>query len=323
MIDVLQNIEDRPLVNITQQQSADVLRIENKPAKRVTFTDARIFLSRVRNSFNRLPQALQVRINSIVLAYSGIAELPKGESLPTFQQISDLALQRLTKAEIHDDLDIKNLSDGDILQMRLALHAFPPLQTEFKAEYKQEELAEKFPQALELQKYLGADTKFNIYIHGTGEFYIVERSDGKKQTLRLMKTERSIDDIKKDLLQQPTVLPPMQVQQLNDGSIAILAEWANGHPPESLGEIKVCEQAAESLLTLPWEKSNPNTPFDLNRTNFIVEEPLKTDEQCKVFYVDNDLPELLVQLGLSLDIPQRRIDLLNAGKKKLYYGNIN
>jgi len=163
MIDVLQNIEDRPLVNITQQQSADVLRIENKPAKRVTFTDARIFLSRVRNSFNRLPQALQVRINSIVLAYSGIAELPKGESLPTFQQISDLALQRLTKAEIHDDLDIKNLSDGDILQMRLALHAFPPLQTEFKAEYKQEELAEKFPQALELQKYLGADTKFNIY----------------------------------------------------------------------------------------------------------------------------------------------------------------
>jgi len=39
--------------------------------------------------------------------------------------------------------------------------------------------------------------------------------------------------------------------------------------------------------------------------------------------VDNDLPELLVQLGLSLDIPQRRIDLLNAGKKKLYYGNIN
>jgi len=194
----------------------------------------------------------------------------------------------------------------------------PPLAYPLKATYSTDELTVKFPQGVELLQILGSDITIQVYEHQPKRFYIVEQPNGKKQSLRFVQTERKIDEITKDLENQPSGLPKLRVIQFNDGRIGVLTEWIEGRHPDfnftDDRDRELCSKASETLVTIPWEIQNPNTPFDLNYTNFKIRE--EEEDKARAYYVDSDLPEFIVQHGLSNKINAQREKLLKDGKQR-------
>lgn len=269
---------------------------------------ASAFLSNLRSvHIDRFPLTLRQKLQKSFCTWLGL-EANEEVTLQQLIEESDKALDR-AKTE-----DLLGEDSDDTMRLRFRVGK-NPLSFPIEAEYAQEELETTFPQGLELQEAEGETLRFKMHAHMSGDFYIVERPNGKREILRIYDRHRSIDDIKTDLFLVPSVLPTMRAHQFKDSSVGILQDWVNGHHPKTEEEKSLCRDASDSLVTVPWEIEEPLTPYDLNVTNFIIAESVTN--QPKVYYVDNDLIGVIVRHGLSDKTPQVRKELLNRGKEKL------
>jgi len=219
----------------------------------------------------------------------------------------------------HDDdnaRDFGSIALSDTVEVRNRVIQHPPLVFPLQAELTHDELDAKFPKGNELLKIFGHEIKIYVHESSPKRFYLIEKPDGSRQSLRFVQTSRTVGEINQDLEKQPKGLPKLQVLQFSDGSIGLLTEWINGRHPDfnKSDERKLCEEAADTLLTIPWELQQSYFPHDFNSSNFLIEENSNGSERA--YYVDSDLPEFIMLHPLSDEINAKRKELLRVGKER-------
>lgn len=297
--------------DITQGEK---LADEFKTVIRPTLMDALVFMRRIGAipKVNSLPQALTQRIESIVRSWDS-NNLQTDTSIGLLISNISRQVDRAKEQELFDE------EDTNTLKLKSTIRKNPPLAYPLEATYTLDDLQERFPEGYDIQQQLGKDAKINVFIHTStdtsGLMYTVEHEDGKKQALRIVDSSRPFEEVSQDISQLPDVIPSTQVLKLPNGRIAILTDWVEGRTPSSQEEIDLCKNVVDGLKVIPWEKVNPNTPYDLNRTNLRI---AKADNATsRVYYIDGDLAEVVVKHGLSSDVPQARVSLLERGKDKI------
>ena len=164
-----------------------------------------------------------------------------------------------------------------------------------EGEYSEDELPDKFPTASMLKESIGEQVKFAFRAE-PGEFYLrlVIREDGRRQVIRVVNTERSIEEINADAANLPSIIPDFEAVKLKDGRTTLLIEWIDGEMPKSSEEKALCLTHAEELLRVPIDS------YDLWAGNFVL------DAQSNVYYIDKDIPETIAQSGYSETTDERR-----------------
>ena len=315
----------------TVQSNSDGLPYKNAAVteqmigQQASISEAAIFLKRMGViQLDAMPAALQTRARDIFLKYGDIREETHPDGSPlSLEELRDAAHTNVNLISIQEavqqsqDSSLPFLHNTAVSRLQAVVRAQSPIPFPYEAEFTTEELPTTFPKALELQSLLGSDLKFKFHIHTTGNFYIVENAEGKKMILRIIGSNRSIEDISRDLVNSPHGLPHMQAHSFSDGSIGVFADWIDGHQPISVQDYEACKHAADSLLVIPVEKTHPKTNYDFNDTNFIIPTEDSADTQQRAYYVDHDLIEVLIQQGLSRDVPEERIQMLETSRKQL------
>ncbi len=196
-------------------------------------------------------------------------------------------------------------------QISIRVTSSPPPELTTPIWYEEGELSTELKK---LYEQTGSDSKIGLYIH-LGYFFMVEQPDGKRRVARFFSSDREISHVQADISRCPSILPAMDAYSIDKGKVAILADFVEGNFPNSPEERQVCSQAAQSLLVIPWERKNPRTPYDFNDTNFKI---VTNEEGMLVYYIDQDIPEIVTKYGLDNEVPPERIELLERGRKKLF-----
>jgi len=182
-----------------------------------------------------------------------------------------------------------------------------------EGEYAEAELADKFPIAASLQTALQDEQLRFLFRAEPGEFYLrlVTREDGKRQVIRMVDTDRTIEEINADAQRAPSIIPKFEAVRLQDDRTALLIQWADGHMPSTPEEIALCLTHAEELLGVPIDS------YDLWAGNFLVSEEVDpTTKEPKVFYIDRDIPETIAQRGYG-EVTDERRKIFEQGKEKM------
>ena len=169
-------------------------------------------------------------------------------------------------------------------------------------------LPDLFPEAAELERQLGEDLQFFIWLRKDElPIFIVQREDGKKSVLRLVySTSRSIEDINSDIPKRPSLIPNFTPVSFGEGRIGVLIDFINGHPPVTDEEKQLCKDESQKLLDIPMLE------YDGADINFIIEEGTG-----KPYYVDRDAIEGIVRNGLSPETAESRRGVLERGMKRM------
>ena len=290
----------------------------NNTTKRIGLTDAHIFLNRIRNiDYDSLPVSLQTSIRQALDDWLN-NETPHVLDNESFEDLRNTVAAVVIEAKHDDDnaRDFGSIALSDTVEVRNRVIQHPPLVFPLQAELTHDELDAKFPKGNELLKIFGHEIKIYVHESSPKRFYLIEKPDGSRQSLRFVQTSRTVGEINQDLEKQPKGLPKLQVLQFSDGSIGLLTEWINGRHPDfnKSDERKLCEEAADTLLTIPWELQQSYFPHDFNSSNFLIEENSNGSERA--YYVDSDLPEFIMLHPLSDKINAKRKELLRVGKER-------
>ncbi len=181
-----------------------------------------------------------------------------------------------------------------------------------EGEYSAAELTDKFPTAVALQTALGEPVKF-VFRAEPGQFYLklVVREDGRRQVIRMVDTERTIEEINADAQRAPTIVPRFEAIELPDNKTALLIQWVEGHKPSSFAEKAICLTQAEELLGVPIDI------YDLWAGNFLISEEVDSaTNEPRVFYIDRDIPETIAQKGYG-EVSDERKKIFQQGKEKM------
>lgn len=252
--------------------------------------DSKTFLTQLNGrNFQIFPSELQTRLKLKLSAWTGLQKTEDEDDNRYYNNLLALATKKVFQAD-QDDLLENN--GYEVARLRHDLRKNPPISFPLESEYTPEEMDNKFPQAREMRAIIGADVRISLHLHMTGQFYIAEGQQGRK-TIRIVTSERPLEAIQQDLHNLPPIFPHAIVHQLNDGSYGIITDWVEGQHPLTDDEIVLCEKAIA-----PWEAEHPQTQFDSNHSNFIIA-PRVEDEVPKVYYVDQDIVELVVKHGLA------------------------
>lgn len=179
-----------------------------------------------------------------------------------------------------------------------------------EGEYGLSELDKLFPRALEINALKGDGLKF-LFRSQPGEFYLqlVVTPDGKRFVLRVVDSERTIEQINQDANISPPIIPRFEAMRFSDGKTGLLIEWINGHTPEP-NQRTLCLQYAEQLLQVPIDS------YDLWRGNFLVATESDVQYNPRIYYIDNDIPETIARYGLSPETAAQRKTLFEEGSEK-------
>ncbi len=252
--------------------------------------DSKTFLAHLSGrNFQVFPSELQTILKSKLSAWTGLQKSEDGDGNQYLNKLLATATMKVSQAD-QDDLFENN--GFEVARFRHILGKNAPISFPIESEYTPEELDSKFPQASEIRAIIGTDARIRLHLHITGEFYISEGQQGRK-TIRIINSSRSPVAIQQDLENLPPVFPTTIAHQLNDGSYAIVTDWVEGHYPKTEEEITLCEKA----ITL-WQQEHPQTPFDTNRSNFLIA-PTEGTQGPKVYYVDKDIVDEVVEHGLG------------------------
>lgn len=178
--------------------------------------------------------------------------------------------------------------------------------------YERGELAEKFPVALQVGMALGEECRY-LFRAEPGVCYLnlVERPDGKRQVLRIIKTDRTVEEINADAAVAPDIIPAFEAVKLPDGTTGLLIEWIDGRMPSTEEEKTLCLIQAEKLLGIPMDS------FDVWAGNFLI---VDADEEggatARVYYIDRDVVETIAEKGYSEATPERRT-MFEKNKEKM------
>lgn len=181
-----------------------------------------------------------------------------------------------------------------------------------EGEYMEAELTDKFPRAEAIQTALDEPLKF-LFRAEPGEFYLrlIAREDGRRQVIRIIDTDRTIQEINADAQRAPAIIPRFEAVRLRDNTTALLIQWAEGHMPSTPEEKALCLTHAEELLGVPIDS------YDLWAGNFLVSDEIDpTTKEPRVFYIDNDIPETIAQRGYN-DVTEERKKSFEEGKEKM------
>lgn len=181
-----------------------------------------------------------------------------------------------------------------------------------EGEYTETELNDKFPRAIELRTVIGEPLRF-FFRAEPGKFYLrlVTREDGRRQVLRIVDTNRTVEEINADAQIAPTIIPRFEAVKLKDNRTGLLIQWVDGHMPFTPEEKALCLTHAEELLDVPIDS------YDLWAGNFLVSEHVDpTTNEPRVFYIDKDIPETIAQKGYGETTEVRR-ESLEKGKEKM------
>ena len=137
---------------------------------------------------------------------------------------------------------------------------------------------------------------------------LVIREDGRRQVLRIIDTDRDVDEINQDAKKAPPVITPFEAIKLPDGKTGLLIDWVEGHIPTSSEEEALCLTHAEELLRVPIDS------YDLWGGNFLVAENF--DGGKKIYNIDSDIPEAIAKGGYE-EVTGSRRELFGQGKKKM------
>lgn len=179
-----------------------------------------------------------------------------------------------------------------------------------EAQYTPAELASKFPTALALKKILNEDLTFLFRAEPARHYLrLIERESGKKQVLRVIQTERSIDEINSDAAKAPEILPRFEAVQLDQERVALLIDWVDGSVPANSEEAELCLSNVSELADVPM------TEYDFYGGNFLITTDLSGTKRAK--YVDQDIPVTIAQKGYSINDKNDRLQAIEAGKQRL------
>lgn len=171
-----------------------------------------------------------------------------------------------------------------------------------EGQYLEEELADKFPRALELKQMLGERLSF-LFRSEPGTFYLrlIVREDGRRQVLRIADSDRSVEAINQDAARAPSIVPNFEAVRFSDGKTGLLIEWIEGHLPTTEEEKALCLERSEELLAVPIDS------YDLWAGNFLISEGLDpVSGSPKPYYIDQDIPRAIAQYGYSPETMQDR-----------------
>lgn len=180
-----------------------------------------------------------------------------------------------------------------------------------EGEYAKEELPDKFPRAIELQSILNEPVHF-LFRSEPGQFYlrIIVRADGRRQVLRIIDTDRDINEINADAQKAPAIIPRFEAVRFADNKVGLLIQWIDGRLPNS-EERDTCLIHAEELLEIPIDI------YDLWAGNFVVSSEIDpATGQPRIYYIDGDIPEAIAQKGYA-EVSEERKKQFELGKEKM------
>lgn len=174
----------------------------------------------------------------------------------------------------------------------------------YEGEYAEDEL-DKFPRAAELKQQLG-NVKF-VFRAEPGEFYLrlIVREDGRRQVLREVSTERTIEEINADGRNTPSIIPHFEAVKFEDGRVGLLIDWIDGEMPSTQEEKLTCLTHAEELLHVPVSE------YDLWAGNFLIA------PDGKPYYIDKDIPEAIAEHGYASATADERRPTFERNKEKM------
>jgi hypothetical protein len=180
-----------------------------------------------------------------------------------------------------------------------------------EGEYKPEELSDKFPRAIELQKILPENLHFLFRAEPAASYlHLIIREDGKRQVLIITESDRNIDDINQDAKNAPSIIPKLEAVKFTDGQIGLLIDWIDGHPPTNSEERALCLRRAEDLLQVPMNS------YDLWPGNFLIIQD-KMNGNSIPYYIDSDVPKVIAQKGLSPETSTSRQEIFYRDRAKM------
>ncbi len=270
-----------------------------KPILKPSLFDANLFLERLKTiDIYTLPNTLQETVGAALVNWTNtdITTIEHSEIKTIYSQA--VLLVRNAKKEEDAEIEMGDPPSTETLQMKQRVAQNPPLDFPMIAEYTTEELADKFPKGLEVQAYLGPDIRLLLYQDSPKRYYLIERPGSQKQTLRIIDTPRSFDEINADLQQLPDGLPKIEAIHFQDGKMGVLTDWIDGRSLDSsVPQDNDLLQTSINAIAKAWNQTEGHTAFDYNQTNFKVHR--EPDGSSRVFYIDSDVPELIFKRGLS------------------------
>lgn len=305
--------DTEPVLN--QDSKSTAQEASAKPQKHWSVLDASIFLDRLSSvDYPTLPISLQTIIRNTLTDWS---DGDISNRTTDFKDLLQKIKTKIDKAQNEESMEIVGLkSSTETQEMKRKIAVHPPLEFPLTGKYSPEELMGKFPKGIELQNQLGNDIEISVYNDCPKLFYIIEGLSGEKETLRIVSTSRTLEQINEDLRHQPEGLPKLKAVRFQDGTIGILTEWIGGRLPNMKvqSDIDLCVNAANTLISVPWEVEHERTVFDLNYTNFKIRK--EQGNQEKAYYIDSDIPELIIKRGLSAETSEQRQSLLQEAKAR-------
>lgn len=183
-----------------------------------------------------------------------------------------------------------------------------PKSGNYLEDYLKANLSDYFPEASELEKQLGENMQFYIWVRRHEQpIFIVERSDGTKSVFRLVySTSRSIEEASQDIPKRPSVIPNFSLVSFGEGRIGALIDFINGHAPRTEVEKQLCKDKSQELLNVPMLE------YDISDINFIIEE-----RTGNPYYIDRDIVEGIIRNGLSTETAESRRPLLTEGARRM------